>query len=514
MKNIKAINIKSINTILFVFTLILGLCVFILCYSVKYLQYDTSVTDICNARLESLDDKIIVTWTNPKISYKDNIIVNVSSELGNEIFTLDAYENSFVYSNGIHGKLYEFGIRIKYSENDFSKGDKTNGVFLDYDNLPKMPILTIRTKNNELPTSTPIDAPYPFWGASVTNNDYVQAQMSLKYPSGVTFDVDMNFKIRGNTSAYLARKKPYKLKLNQSIDLLNRGNFQYSSKEWTLLSVGTNLNTLLGNYISNYCRNEWQPAIEFVNVIINGDWQGCYLLVESIEKNELKLNVTNYGFIIENDPYWWNDDNLFFRTDYQDLALYYTFKYPSDNLSQDYLDRINGYMNSIEKKLYEYDSNYFESFDVESFASWMLAHDILGTADFAGSNMYLYKNDFSDQSKLKAGPLWDFDSIMTTSDNYASIHKHDAYYYKELFNMNSFNDEYIRQWLAINDSLYNDVTMYINEFLTLYGNELQKSWDLDASRWKKTIPSVDNQVDSIISWFDQRVEWLNENIQQ
>ena len=56
--------------------------------------------------------------------------------------------------------------------------------------------------------------------------------------------------------------------------------------------------------------------------------------------------------------------------------------------------------------------SYQNMIDVESFARWMLAHDILGNTDGAGSNIFITKYDNTETSLIKMGPLWDFDVIM------------------------------------------------------------------------------------------------------
>jgi hypothetical protein len=53
---------------------------------------------------------------------------------------------------------------------------------------------------------------------------------------------------------------------------------------------------------------------------------------------------------------------------------------------------------------------YAERIDVESFARWLLAHDILGTWDSYGSNLFIARYDTLD-SKVRMPVLWDFDTI-------------------------------------------------------------------------------------------------------
>lgn len=78
---------------------------------------------------------------------------------------------------------------------------------------------------------------------------------------------------------------------------------------------------------------------------------------------------------------------------------------------------VNGFKASLNYK----DDRYKEYIDEKTFAAWVLGHDYLGTQDAAGRNMYIYKKDSSDDSKMKMGPMWDFDSNFQKIDELAGI---------------------------------------------------------------------------------------------
>ena len=62
----------------------------------------------------------------------------------------------------------------------------------------------------------------------------------------------------------------------------------------------------------------------------------------------------------------------------------YTFKYPDpDEITADQYSYVQESISSVEKSLYN--GTYDNFMDVESFARWLLAHDILGSHDAAGS---------------------------------------------------------------------------------------------------------------------------------
>lgn len=183
-------------------------------------------------------------------------------------------------------------------------------------------------------------------------------------------------KINGNTSAY-HDNKPYKIKLQVKEDLLFRGDNKYKDKEWRLLKDARTLKTIIGLKMNELIGLPWTPAYQPCNVFVNNDYRGCYLLIESVKRNtDCRLNVSKNGFIVERDPYWWNE-NTFFSTNYFNPYNYYrwTWKYPDEeDVTEEHVTYIQNYMNQAEESII--DGTYEQYLDVESFASWLLAHEM------------------------------------------------------------------------------------------------------------------------------------------
>ena len=105
----------------------------------------------------------------------------------------------------------------------------------------------------------------------------------------------------------------------------------------------------------------------------------------------------------------------------------FTFKYPKKLTDTDkrfvaIKDKINKIDDAIQNDLEHID----EYIDFDSHINWLLAHELLGTADGSGSNMFFYQYDMSPISKLKMGPLWDFDSTLSMVTN-----RHSSFWYYE-----------------------------------------------------------------------------------
>lgn len=385
-----------------------------------------------------------------------------------------------------------------------------------------LPILYINTVNSEEPTCDYVQHPEGSMGTSITNATKVPARLIIKKQNRTLYDSGdyksgesgLTIKIRGNTSAYFNPKKPYKLKLQKKEDLLFRGNRNvYKDKNWLLLPLyifpmaGLKINELLGM--------PYAPQSSHVNVFINGDYRGIYFLMESIQQNEqcrVRINKES-GYIVERDPYWWNEDIYFTTSIYSGPSYCYTFKYPdADDITTQQIQYIQNTINQMESSLQ--DGTYTDYIDVESFAKWLLGHDILGTKDSGGANMFFAKYDEEPTSPIFMPSLWDFDSMTYMKDTWARIHLDNGYFQLLLNSSNpAFVDCYCSLWHQFSNTLFADIDDYFEQFeKTEEWADIEKSLLLDQQRWEYNDCTLAEDATDVRKWFAERKVWMNEAI--
>ena len=240
------------------------------------------------------------------------------------------------------------------------------------------------------------------------------------------------------------------------------------------------------------------------------------MLIESVKRNsDCRLDVDKEtGFIIERDAYWWNE-NTYFVTDYFSPYNYYryTWKYPDEeDVTEQQVNDVQSYMNEAEKAILE--GNYEQYIDVRSFVAWILGHDILGTWDSGGSNLYIMRYDNADSSLLQMANMWDFDSsFKMEKGEFARIHSADVdFYYYNLFNNsnNSFVKAYIKKWNEIKDNVSQQIIQYVQAFAeSEEGRALQTSREYYTNRWNKELTTVEEDVNSLIDWFEGHLPLLD-----
>lgn len=409
-----------------------------------------------------------------------------------------------------------------------------------------MPVIEITTLDSVEPTYRETTSGYV---STITDNEYVEGRLSvwkageLLYESG-EYEKNRNgvkIKIRGNSSAIFAENKPYKIKFEEEVDFIgiflqnneqrtnlnelynkisaNPANptitekFRFPDKEFVIIpALSTNL---VGFYIARLLEMEWTPEFTFINLILNGKFRGFYMLAESVKRGTGRCNISKNGFIIEYDAYWWNED-VSFQTpigssySLDDFSIGYTFKYPKkDNLTQQRVDEVSDYMNSLESFMSDPNEDISRYFDFESFSKWELIQDLVGNGDPFGSNIFLYRNDFDSgdpfSEKLKIGPIWDLDGSFRTSYNKWTL-IHNQYYFgsyndqRFLNDDKKFGEEYRRQFWKIYPYIAEVIPAIRKDYAYVQQNLIKVGFDFFKPMEKAE------------KWLERRVEWMRKSI--
>lgn len=453
--------------------------------------YCMDLTDICIKKGEKADLYLAVY---PEDLTASSITAILSDS---EMNTLSAH---FDGRDIEAGKVYHFKQDLSYN--------------WDYWGIKGCNVLSVVTQNGELPTADIVYPPEGAWGVSITNENKVKSSMiilsdikNVIYDSGEykKDESGLTIKCRGNTSALSEKYRPYKIKLQKKSDLLFRkGDVDYRDKNWLLL--GLNVKTLIGYEINKLVGMDYAPEVQTVFLFINGVLKGKYLLSESIDRNsDCRINVDKKtGYIFERDPYWWNEDMYFNSKFFSNLHYGFTFKYPdTEDITDSQLSYISKAVDNMESSIE--DGTYETYIDVESFASWLLGHDILGTSDRAGSNMYFTKYDNTDDSKIKMSALWDFDSIgdSTLIGKWSPIHtlQTESYFPMLLESSNrAFVNAYKQKWDEIKDIVYPTYLKLVEDFIN----------SSESKAWTSLLIDLKDNIDS---WFQERVEFINREIE-
>lgn len=353
---------------------------------------------------------------------------------------------------------------------------------------------------------------------------------------------EFSIKVRGNATAHYP-KRPYKLKLPKKANLLSDNPLSASAnkdKNWVLLAGycdKTLLRSKTGFFVSSLFNeisgNEelYVPNSEFVDVILNGDYLGNYCLTDSVKEgtdrlaiNEKMSNSGGIGMVAECDRNYAGEPKWIIS----DVKKYpYTFKYPDaeDNDITVYsaIATFGDYVNRFEHAFYDENTSddWRNYIDIESFARWFLAHNILANID---TNYFISKKTSDDSSKLVMGPVWDFEWSIGIGwyegerPRPADYWCVNGWYFEKLLEEQDFIDELKSQWANLKQENPN-LAAVINSKMDEFAENISISQQMNFMRWSILnqrvsvggIPlgSYESELACDKQFMVNRIEWLD-----
>lgn len=395
-----------------------------------------------------------------------------------------------------------------------------------------LPLIVVETENIQDPTGDLVVAPPGCAGASVINNNYVNGRLCIIQRGDTLYDsgeykkdrTGMSIKIRGNMSSYRdLTRASYKLRLQRKAGLFDKETGSLSN-EWYgddfILINYTSSNDFrnhVGRHVAKVVGFPWEPASRYVNLFMNGEFRGLYILSEPVDRREDHVDVSVDGFILEDDAYWWSAEGHVIHTSKLATPMAYTFKYPDDkDISEGYVEAVKNYMEEVEVAIYG-GQDLSGVIDLQSFVDWLFAHDVLGTWDALGANIFLFKKDWASQSLLQMGPLWDFDSAFNVENVWCTMHNRSdgAFYYNELLKREDFVAMYQKRWDEVGASLYDEAMKIADSLLVNHGEAINASRALAAKvRGDETYKSAEENHAQVEEWFRVRIPWMAEAVKK
>lgn len=423
------------------------------------------------------------------------------------------------------------------SENGVGKRVTMTGHYMPAPRDVAFPRVEIVTQGFALPTFEKVSSPPGCWGQGITNATYEQCVVTLYNESDeVVYTssegrseaqkyLGAKMKVRGNVSAAQASNEryPYKIKLDKKFDLLEPligrpdDGKSYADKDWLLLNYGDEAFRPIGEAVADAVGTEWTPEYCYVTLYLNGEYRGLYVLSEAVERSGTadtsgRIGTEPDGFVFECDAYWWNEDVYFSTPMTEDTPMYFTFKYPdSDDLTEQSpeLLYLKNYMIAFEEALERDDDSYLDYIDLDSFVKWLLVSDYLCINDGGGSNLFLYKEDSTGETKVKMGPNWDLDSYMGGVTALATIRVYwnkAPFYYHQLIKKDSFMERYRELYNETRDTLTASVDSAISKIDTEAHATLL---EYDNARFGTSKMTLDEQKQEFYDWLEPHLDYMD-----
>jgi len=354
-------------------------------------------------------------------------------------------------------------------------------------------------------------------------------------------DVELKIRGRGNYTwgstfyepAELWAKRPYRLKFDKKINLLGLGDGE--AKNWVLLANHCD-QSLIRNYISYSFAEaldgiEWQPNVKNVEVFLNGEYVGVYLLTEQVQVNEYRININpslteeKTDFLVMMSGYATEEGNDWFEVS----GCTQPFEIKSD-LSSDAIikQRQIEYIQTFVTRAYQTLKNGDEKsvrqlIDVDSLIDVYLCQELFKQLDSHWDNNYMYATV---DGKLTFGPIWDFDQCAGNADtgveDEEGIRARDANcWFRQALKRDWFQALVRDRW----EEIYDDIILNIPEQIRAVGKQYYNSFCRNFEKWKifglkrnrETAPilalkTYTEHYEYFATWMETRIEWLDDYI--
>lgn len=320
--------------------------------------------------------------------------------------------------------------------------------------------------------------------AEISKEEYVDCAITIQDEAGVTTDTLLSsIKYRGNYT-YLFPKKPYNIKFKDKVSCLGLA----AAKKFVLLANYCDLTlcrTAVGMKLGEIVNTEWPIHFKYAELVLNGRHVGNYLLTEAVEIGKNRINIDKKSGVIVEYRYssQLEPENKFFRTSINDWL--FEFKDPNGEDLSDYLYQVAvDKMNEFEKKhvnLKRTDESIEEFIDMDSFVKWYYSKNVLQMDEC--NRYYVIEND-NPETRIKMGPLWDFDwslGINTEYVHYTYCAPRNKLYFKYLGQNTYFLKKVAEYHFANRERIERELMNYYDEITEL----IRSSQKLDESIWHR-----------------------------
>ena len=251
---------------------------------------------------------------------------------------------------------------------------------------------------------------------------YVNAHIVITDTDGSQLEDDIQFKVRGNSTASgFIKKKPFTFKFAKKKEVLGMG----KGKKWALIADALDPTLLRNHAALGLGRELGLPYVsqqKICELWVDNSYRGVYTVTVPVEAGNDRINIDNdfddgkiKDFLIELEKTRTDEGETYFTSG----GYRFVAKEPEEpdegqlayiqNTMDNIIDAIkNGTQEEIEAVL-----------DVPSFVAFYVLNEFVNNVDLEFSSV----NFFYQDGKLFAGPPWDYDFAMagqspTVSANY------------------------------------------------------------------------------------------------
>lgn len=366
--------------------------------------------------------------------------------------------------------------------------------------------------------------------AITSKEEYVDSTIAIN-GGGASYGADLEqtvcrVKVRGAYSSRL-EKKPYTIKFGKKTAVLDLT----AEKSWILVASHLDLSQMR-NYTAyeiarEFDATEFSPRMRFVDVFVNGQYRGLYLLGDKVDISSTRFTVDkntdepDIGVFLELEKDFRAEGVKGYDYFQTPQGWCVTFKDPdADKLTAEQRNYIRDYFIAAENAIIS-GVGYEDYIDVDSFIDWFLVETLFKNCDSEfTSSIYFHKDR---GGKLKMGPVWDFDSGLGNHEGFPELLDTTGWqprygtYFEYLMQHEDFRARMSRRWWEKHSVVesYGALVDSTKELIRASYDENFKVYDIlqngipPVPSYIADLKSIDGQAEFMKDWVTKRIAWLD-----
>ena len=354
----------------------------------------------------------------------------------------------------------------------------------------------------------------------VSKEDYVGCTVTLG-GSDIT-EASAGIRGRGNTTWEFFPKKPYRIKFDEKTSLFGES----KNKSWVLLALYNDFSLskdrLAFTLADAIGTESFVPSYNYVELYLNGDYKGLYLLTDQVDENKgrtevkdddfLESGAAEVPFLVELDAY--APDEGVEDVDWFSVGgRAYTVKYPEadERYSDAQMQYIKEYIERVEICANAHDLDALcELVDIESFIDYYIISEVMGQPEINWKSVYMHK---AVGERMKMGPLWDFDwaAMGPEMDSYKGdtrgLRSVGNWFELMLSGSPEFCDMVNERFTEIEPKLKSAIQNADGELEALvpYFKKNHLKW-----HWFRPFTNPERRFNELTEWLGERIQWLGD----
>ena len=325
---------------------------------------------------------------------------------------------------------------------------------------------------------------------------------------------------RGNSS-FKMPKYGMKLEFTDKVSLLGMP----KNRDWALVANfgdKTHLRNYMMTRLSEWLGAKYTPRMQFVEVYLNRNYMGLYLLSETIKvgKNRVNIDENDTTFLLEKEDSK-KFDPPYVLTDNQNYYHIKSPKNPSPETEKLLKNHLNAFENFMED-YYLHRANEIKNWlDVDDFLLfyWVQEYSKNEDGNYARSVFMTWKKG----EPIHFGPLWDFDLAFGNASREQNQNPEDWYIRKYRLNYYIMQNSVVKEAALDYWNNHRKTFKALIDSIPVYRAIIEKAIDNEYRRWpvigntenwalKDPYDSYDEAVEVMTEWMKKRYQWIDNEI--